>query len=184
MDAAATADPKPEVATALGSDFERLKARQRRTRKKREPLELDIPGYGGEFVGKYRLLEIPEIRKKRLRMEEEEEAGNEWAQLNGAMDNISMACIGIFLRTSDGSLVPINDYDREKYGDEPVRWDSRLAEFFGIEADESRAVIRGVFPEGEDLAIVTHSQEINLWLAGGVEEDSEGFSEASPTTQP
>jgi hypothetical protein len=161
-----------EAATAPESEFERLKAKHRKVRRNRKPLELEIPGYDGSLVAKYRVPSIPEIQARNAKVAELEEEGDEEAVLHVAMDNIAQTCVGIYLRALDGELVPLSQY-KEEWGNEPVRYDSRLAEFFEVDATSAREIISDRFPE--DLAIIDHSARINIWVAGGTEGEIRDF---------
>lgn len=161
--------PKP----AQQSQLERLKKRRREARENREPLDLPIPGYGDELVARYRVLDYDELQKLERRGSKMAQAGDTEAGLKVTMDTIAQACIGIFLRQDDGSLKPLNECVTE-FGDEPVRYDARLAETVGVDAEgKVRVVIRRVFPT--DLSIIGHLAQISNWMEGVNDTDDEGF---------
>jgi hypothetical protein len=168
--------PKEAISTAakpVESQLDRLKKRRREARENREPLDLPIPGYGDELVARYRVLDYDELRKLETRGAKMAQAGDTEAGLKVTMDTIAQACVGIFLRQDDGSIKALNECVSE-FGDEPIRYDERLAETVGVDAEgKVRVVIRRVFPT--DLAILGHLAQISNWMEGVNDTDDQDF---------
>jgi hypothetical protein len=164
--------PTPAPAAKAVSQLDRLKERRRRAREEREPLDLDIPGYGGELVARYRVLSFEEMEKLQDRGGKMARAADIEVELKITMDTIAAACVGIFLR-EDGKLRPLNEVDA-KFGDEPVRYDERLAEAVGVDSEgKVRILIRRMFPT--ELSIIGHLQRVSNWMSGVNDADDEDF---------
>lgn len=80
------------------------------------------------------------------------------------MDEMIEACECILVAGEDGQMVPL-----EGEGGRLVGFDSRLAKGFGIDAEEAREVVLGVFAEpksvGRDRAPYMISQHFEKYLA-------------------
>jgi hypothetical protein len=170
--------PAPAEAISTGakletSRLERLRERRRAAREDRDPLDLPIPGYGDELIARYRVLDYDELQKLQKRGGEMARSGDKEAGLKVTIDTIAQACVGIFLAEEDGSLRPLNEVD-PSYGDEPVRYDERLAEVVGIDAEgKVRILIRRAFPS--DLSIIAHLERIDSWMSSTNDADDAGF---------
>jgi hypothetical protein len=164
--------PTPVPPEKAVSQLDRLKERRRKAREDREPLELDIPGYGGELVAKYRVLDYDELEKleeKGLKMARAQEGE---VKMKITIDTIAKACVGIFLREGD-NLRPLNEVD-SKFGDEPVCYDERLAGAVGVDHGRKvRTLIREMFPT--DLSIFSHLDRISNWMEGVNDADDQDF---------
>ena len=172
-------------APAAGSVLGRLRAR-RDDLAADHRLDLDIPGYDGDLVARYRPLTAGEQTRLAGKVERAERiAGNEnqegEAQLRTAMDTIIAACVEILAR-QDGQLVPLAAIIGSNV---PVRYDEQLAEALGItDAGSARAVLRGVFPRdkaGDVLPqpVSRHANEVALWMTRiGSDADGDLLGEA------
>lgn len=162
----------PAPAAKAVSPLDRLKERRRKAQEERDPLDLDIPGYGGELVARYRVLSFEEMEKLQERGGKMAQVADKEAELKITMDTIAAACVGIFLREDD-KLRPLNEVDA-KFGDEPVRYDERLAEAVGVDSEgKVRVLIRRMFPT--ELSILAHLQRISNWMEGVNDVDDRDF---------
>jgi hypothetical protein len=155
------------------TQLDRLKERRRKLAEDRPPLDLAIPGYGDELVARYRVLDFDEMQKLRERGGKMAQAQDREAELKVTMDTIAAACVGIFCRQEDGTLKPLNEIAPE-FGDEPVRYDSRLAEAVGVDSEgKVRVLILQMFPT--ELSIIGHLGQIDAWMSGLNEADDSDF---------
>jgi hypothetical protein len=164
--------PTPQGAKPAETQLDRLKERRRKVRETRDPLQLEIPEYGGELVAAYRVLGWEEMTKLREKGNQMAAANDPEAELKVTMSTIAAACVGFYVRQDDGDLKPLNE-TVESFGDEPVRYDSRLAEALGIDTDRVWVVIREMFPT--DLSIISHLAEISRWMESSRSEDDADF---------
>ena len=165
-------DPtRKDAAKAPENAIERLREKRRKVRAPREPLKLEIPGYGDTLVAAYRNLDWEELKTLREKGGEMAATNDKDAELKVTMDTIAEACVGFYVRES-GELVPLNE-TVEAFGTEPVCYDSRLAEALGIDTNRVRTLIREMFPT--DLSIIAHLAEISRWMESTRAEDDESF---------
>lgn len=148
----------PSVAPeADNSPRGRLRARHRALQGEHTK-DIDLPGFGGDLVGRYKVLTPDQIREGNRRIEK---LPDDERVITGAIDQIVAACDSLWVRGENGleALFP-DDL-------EPVRYEPRLAEFFGFDATRARDVVRGVFTTGGEMnvpAVIAHAQEIGLWM--------------------
>lgn len=156
----------------VASPLDRIKGRRAELLQDRH-VDLAIPGYGGDLVGRFRPVEWEELRKIALRVDQSKDPRRE---LEGQATTLIKACRGIYIR-QDGKLVPIGDDDLA-----PVRFDKRLAELLDIEeVDTALGVLFSVF--ANDLAVTTVHNRLAVWMDRSdeeVDEDLLGESEAVP----
>jgi hypothetical protein len=157
------------------NQFERLKELRRKMGEERPPLELAIPGYNDELVARYRVLDYDEMERLQRRGGKMAQAQDREAQLKVTMDSIAAACVGMFVRQEDGALKPMNECPSDlDLGDEPIRYDERLAKVLGIDSQgKVRVLIREMFPT--ELSIIGHLERIDAWMSGVSESDDEDF---------
>jgi len=160
------------------SQLERLKQRRRKLAEERRPLDLAIPGWEdiegwGTLVGRYRVLdyeELEQLKKRGMKMARTQDPETE---LKITIDTIAAACVGIFCRQENGTMKPLNETD-PAFGDEPVRYDERLADAIGADAEgKVRTLIRQMFPT--ELSIFGHLERIDGWMSGINQGDDEDF---------
>jgi hypothetical protein len=158
------------------NQLERLKELRRKRGEERRPLDLAIPGYEDQLIARYRVLDHDKVEKLKRRVRKMVQAQDDDAELKGAMDTIAAACVGMFVRQEDGSLKPMNECPSDlELGDEPIRYDERLAEVLGIDSEgKVRTLIFQMFGE-EGLIIENHFQRIDAWMSGVNEDDDEDF---------
>lgn len=144
-----------------GSVLERLKRRREQLGADRTEV-FDIPGYNGELAARYKPVDFEMLKKLLNKIDRSK---NPRIELLVMADILIMACDEILVR-ADGKLGPL-----DPKADEPVRYDDRLAEFFGFEAANARQVVFGVF--NNDIAIPSHHKEVLDWMQGVTQENTE-----------
>lgn len=126
-------------------------------------IDIDLPGFNGELVAKYRLLDVThELQKIGQRVLREFSNNPGEQALYGAIDSMVMACEGLFFRNADGELSPLS----ESIGPEepPIKYDTRLLEFLGLPPeDTARGTVLALFARNEPL-IVSHGQQLARWM--------------------
>jgi hypothetical protein len=123
--------------------------------------DLDIPGFNGELSVRYKVL--PFERARAIELERASDP-SDWRELRVMMDEMIEACECILVSGEDGQMVPLAGE-----GGRLVRFDGRLAKGFGIDAEEAREVVLGVFafPQsvGRDRAPYMISQHFEKYLS-------------------
>jgi hypothetical protein len=158
-----------------GSMMDRLREQHRKLAEQ-HTTELEIPGYSGELVARYRILDVQnELKKITLRVNREFKDMAEQA-LYSTIDALILACEGLFYY--DGSkLRPLS----ESFGPStpPVKYDHRLVEFLALELGEEASARDVVFAAfgGNEPAIITHGQILSRWMSGMAEGVMSSFME-------
>lgn len=130
-------------------------------------LDLDIPGYNGMLVARYKPVRFEIIEKLTRRAQKEAKRFNISMNLLASTDTLIEACDQIMLRVN-GELTPIPTGSGL-----PVRFDSRLSEAMGFEAEEAREVVAGVF--GNEFGVITHNVQYSTWLRDVTKEVDENL---------
>lgn len=167
-------------ATANGSGdpnmLEHLRAR-REAIMENTTVDMDIPGYDGELVARYRRsADLWDEMKKAAK--KFEKSKNPRKELLSQCDLLSMCCDGMFIRQG-GTLRPLNELAKEQKLDlggdldEPIGYDKRLAAFFGVDASTAREVVLRVF--ANDMAVSGHHGELYRWIESSESEDAQDF---------
>lgn len=117
---------------------------------------LDIPGYNGLLVAKFRPYPVSKGESKTLAIARSR-GDNNPVLLGMSCDNLINACEEILLRNAKGDLIQIDD---EAFP--PIAFDVRLADHLGFEAKSARQVLVGLFPT--EQSIVAMSGEVSQWL--------------------
>jgi hypothetical protein len=164
-------DPADPGNAATGSTAaDRLRARHQRLQQAHHE-DIDVPGYDGDLVGRYKIIPPDELRKRaRLIAKVPPEQRSEIA----AIDQIIAACDSLWSRGDDGQLESLLPDD-----DTPVRYDQRLAGILGIDSDKPRQIVREVFTVDGDLnlpALEQHANDIGLWIKDVSPEVDAGFA--------
>lgn len=134
-------------------------------------LDLDIPGYEGILVCRYQRLDWDELKKI---TDKASKSKNPRRELIAHCDVLIKACQQFMIR-KDGQLEPINNAYPE-VGEEPVRYDQRLAAIFDISLSAgqgARTVVLALF--NNDVAVTAHQGELVEWLSTSNAEDDAGF---------
>jgi hypothetical protein len=167
-------DDKPVQPSAKPAEnrLDSLKEKRRKVRTKRDPLKLEIPEYGADLVAAYRVLDFEELKKLREKGEEMAAANDPRAELKVNCDTIAAACVGFYTLAEDDSEIPLNETE-ESFGDEPIVYDSRLAEALGVETKLVRELILAIFPT--DLSVIAHVAQISRWMESTRANDDADF---------
>lgn len=175
----AEAPPEPEAngharPAESGSLMATLRAKREALGAERR-LELDIPGYAGLLVARYKPVEWDVVSKIGDRVNRSNSARSE---VFGAADLLIACCEEILTRKGE-ELVPLNEAPeleaslREVLGDQPVRYEQRLADAFQYEAVTAREVVIGLFRN--DYALIDQHREVLNWLRESGDEDDQDF---------
>lgn len=141
----------------------------------RKTVDLEVPGYDGKLVVRYRRLEWEELSKIGNRAEKSK---NPRKVLIAHVDTIVGACEEVFYRqVPGGPLVRLADVIPDNEEGLPVKYDQRLADFFGVEGGSARKVCLAVF--NNPLAVPIHHNELAEWMQLAGAEDDEGFTGSS-----
>jgi hypothetical protein len=175
-DQAAQGQSLPEVddsaqAAPTSSIIGQLAARRAALIAERAPLDLEIPGYGGDLVVRYEFVPFERMGRigKDLAKIKDETAQFRFA----AADTLIACCREIMVRVSD-ELVPLAD---EAGLSHPVQFDEALSEILALDASRARDVVFAVF--GNDYAVLEQAAAVSDWLRDGSPEvDADLMGEA------
>lgn len=135
--------------------------------------DMPIPGYGGELVVRYRLLD-PLVEGKEIGQRIQQQypkAGQETEMLHAVnLDTIVNACVGFYVRREDGDLVLLDPDGTGgmDYGD------PRLREFLDFDAESAREAVVLVFG-GNRAAVNVHAAQLQKWMGDTSGELNEGL---------
>jgi hypothetical protein len=138
--------------------------------------KLTIPGYKGELVAEYRVLDVTnELDKITVKNRQQYSKMGEVA-LYVTMDVLITACVQLYFFDGE-KMRPLS----ESIGPDepPVRYDDRLAEFLGLDTSQAegsfaRETLRQTFG-GNEQAIIDHGRKLNQWMSDTSAETMEGF---------
>jgi hypothetical protein len=119
-------------------------------------LDLDIPGYEGMLVGRFR--PFPVEKSERKMKEFQKLVGKQPMLLKAACDTLIDACEQLMVRKEAGAEPQPIDPE----ADAPIAFDSRAAELFGFQASTARQVVIGLFPT--EQSIVATNVEVSRWM--------------------
>lgn len=125
-------------------------------------LVLEVPGYGGTLLARYKPLPYRELRRAQKRNVKRNNADPE-AEVQFGVTALVRACDSMLVRLEEDAEPVELHTTVEEFGDEPVRYDDRLAKALGFEASSAAQVVRLVFKN--TYAISTHYGEYDTWLA-------------------
>lgn len=146
---------------AAGSILESLRARAQQLQAE-QTIDLEIPGYSGQLVGRYRAVSLPRAMSAAGEMNP---IMPKWTM---AADTLARALEAVYYRDEQGDLSPLYP--------EPVRFDDDLVEMFGLRPTEHSA--RGVLVAlcgGAELGesrVWTHYMAYQGWLMAGGDDDA------------
>lgn len=131
----------------------------------RKDLVLDIPGYGGQLVARYRYVPYEEIsgilRKAQKKIKDPE------IEAKAAADVLIKMCAEILTRREPGEQpIGLGQAVKELEGETITYSDPRLAQVVGVqdalpERANARSLVRAVF--GNDYALIGHQEEVAAW---------------------
>lgn len=121
--------------------------------------DLDVWGYGGELVARYRLLD-PLVEGKEITDKVTRNYTNPTDQgFYGILDTLIAACVGLYYRDPETGVLTLIDED----GLGPMGYDQRAAEYFGFPTDSARDTVIKIF-NGYKTSILAHVRELNEWM--------------------
>ena len=151
-------DEAAVVEIGHGTLMEQLR-RKRAEAASHTTVDLAVPGYKGDIVARYQLIDVlvegKEIQERLQRQFEKDDDRMHF----GMIDTLIAACTGLYFRNDEGQLEPI-DPD----GQGPAQYDHRLAAAFGYEAESARDALVKLF-NGNNLAIRAHALRLSEWMA-------------------
>lgn len=144
--------------------------RQREENLQNSTLELPLPEYENpELVGMYRIMDPAELSVIGEKLKREFKNRTELVTY-GAIDSIIACCAGLYAREAGKKeLIPLD-------AEFPLRYDGRLAEYLGIDAQTAREVVIQVFG-GNMYAIIDHNVKITRWMGNRKVDLSDGLGE-------
>lgn len=161
----------PDSDAPAGSILDQLRDKRRALSQDKTKV-IDVAGYGGQLAVEYGRMDYDELSPLLNKMAK---VKSSQAELNIMTDVLVRACRSVLVRPEDGGkLTALNEVVPE-FGDDPVRYDKRLAEACELKVDATRArlICQGLF--NNDLALVAHSNELIEWMKDSEEEASEDF---------
>ena len=163
----AVMEDEPDEPARPDSLLERLRE-DRRALASAESTTIEIPGYDGELVCRYRLMEASELEKIARKAAK---LPRERRNLAVTMDSLSASCIEF--ETVDHRNGGAAGTLAENGGD-PIRYDDRLAEALGYTAKSAREAVLGLFG-GNEIAVLTHGAQLARWWSDASEDVDEDF---------
>lgn len=148
------------------SALDNLRARREELSRDRT-LDLPVPGWpDGLLIARYGAPSaggLDEIVGAARRLEA---SGQQDAELAAAADTLIELCRELLTTGEDGEPVGLAQLAGE---DQPVRFDSRLADHLGFTAGSARECVYGVFPQDEhgrvlDFTVRSHAQRVIGWI--------------------
>lgn len=138
--------------------------------------DLDVPGYGGALVARYRV--IGQDRYEASRRDVAKVPVADRGEILGATIQLVEACDSLWCRAEEGHLVSLVDGSPDG---PPVRYgDDELAAALGFDpSDTARGNIRKVFTVDGDLnvtALLAHSIELSEWMQNVSQEADTAFA--------
>lgn len=131
------------------SVLDRVRARRAEVMAERT-IDLEVPGYDGDLVVRFRPLEGPVFA--RLAFALNPQAGERMEDRRHSAiytEALIEGCVEVMVRPAPGAPpVPLTE------DPPPVRFEQRLADLLGFEAKTARDVVRGVY--GREAAMVQH----------------------------
>lgn len=121
-------------------------------------IDLAIPGYDGQLVARYRLID-PLTDGKEIADRVQRQFKEDHERLfYSFVDTLVVACDAMLFRDADGKLAVIDPDDLGA-----MTYDERLASFLGIESTDARSALLGVFG-GNRTAVMAHHTTFMRWM--------------------
>jgi hypothetical protein len=119
-------------------------------------LDLDIPGYDGLLVARFRPFPIEKTERKMA--EFQRNIGKQPVLLKAACDTLIDACEQVMVKKPDWEEPrPLDDEAIP-----PIAFDERLAQMLGYETSSARQVITGLFPT--EQAVLSMNNKVTSWM--------------------
>lgn len=148
------------------SVLDAIKARRRELAGSKN-LTLQVPGYGGHLLIKYKAVSEQELRPITQKVEKSLNSNKESSYLDLAADLLIKACDDVLVReTLDADAEPIDKQAATTFST------GTLNDYLGLDAKTAREEVFQLFsPDGsQPLAATQHAQAITSWLQGNLEE--------------
>lgn len=152
-------DAADDVAIPAGaSAFAALRRKRDKLAAGGREAEFDIPGYGGDLVGRFRALEFDTLRTL---ARQEEKSRHPRKSQHAMADLLAWSCVGLSMR-AEGRLVPLEELLGDGGG--PVRFDRRLVEPLGLPKapETARDAVFATIPD--DVALAAFHVEVASWM--------------------
>jgi hypothetical protein len=141
---------------------------------------IDIPGYDGELVARFKRMRWEALAEI---AERAEQGHGKRKALNGHADVIATAVEELLIRRmlpgGEEELTPMHELFANEFGSVPVRFDPRLADFLDVKLDgtpTARKVVFAVF--NNDLAVTALHNELGAWMQSSKSEEDEDFTKS------
>jgi hypothetical protein len=162
-------DPEEQLAAEAGSPLDRIKAIREEFQAEHE-VALELPGYRGELLGRYKPLPWEMIKAIAHRVERMRRAPD--IEVTVAADGLLNACIGFYYRDTNGNRSPLTLNGVEITGyNTSLRDALALTDKNGIKPETAREIVKAMFPD--DMALVSHYGALMDWQAERDESDEE-----------
>jgi hypothetical protein len=139
--------------TADQSIVSALRARRSKIGRGADPLDLAVPGYGGELVIRYRWVPLEELTVTAESLSEIK--GQAELTIAASADTLVATCQEVFVKW-DGELKPLSTDGT------PVKFDDRLAYSLGIESKSARQVATDTF--SNEYSLIQTGNVVVEWL--------------------
>jgi hypothetical protein len=140
---------------------------KREANKAEHHLDLDLPGYDGLMVARFRPFPVEKTERKMAEFQKLQ--GKQPILLKVACDTLIDACEQVLLRKEEGAEpFPIDDEAMP-----PIGFDSRLSELLEFKADSARQVVLGIFPT--EQSILAMNARVSQWMADVTSETDRGL---------
>lgn len=137
-------------------------------------LDAEVPGYQGRLIVRYGRVPWSAIAKAQDLLSKPGRDGQ--GTLLAQVDFLIAACREVFVVDEAGELKPVDP------SGEPRKFDSKLADLFGSEANTARDVVRYVF--ANDPAIAVQAGEVLEWTVQTDEDVTDEFvGESAPAVE-
>lgn len=153
-----------------GSLAAQLQEQHRDLQEGRSYYDCDIPGYRGNLVARYKVIEWTSLKKLAKKVEKSRDDKKE---LYAHADTLVRACDEIFGKSSDGTLVPLYKVFPGLEDGVPVKYDHQLAQAFNLDCKTARETLLKLF--NNDVAVTAHHNEVAEWMQDTSPEESEDF---------
>ncbi len=130
-----------------------------------DPLDLDIPGYGGDLVIRYKWTPFSELTATAPQLQRITQPTAQ--ALAACADTLVAACEEVLIRV-EGEVRPLSTDGT------PIRFDDRLADALGFDRTKTaRQCAMQVFKN--DYALIEQSEAVMEWLRGTSQEVNDTF---------
>jgi hypothetical protein len=153
----------------MASLIERLQQERKRALARPKTLDVEIPGYQGMLVARYKPLPWEDLQELLDR------AGGYEEELKANIDGVIRACDRLMVRQDDGELVSLADQlrDQGEQVEGEIRYDHRLVEILSLNVTPPpegtvRELVLAVFAGAvsPENSVTHHATAIGGWMRG------------------